>query len=455
MVFHVPCHLRGEALESVMYDVMICRLLDVRPVLVLCLESEIRDRLETEGRDIKESGGQLQLDRGASELVKQEAGAAIADLEAVLGRVSIRSRRRSLSGEAGAFDNSLSVFSSAHLVRAVPKRATQESLRDSLEGTVRDIDVQAIRQRLEGGDIVIIPPLGMSIGGEVHYLHAEDLATEVAMRLQADKLFFFTRGQRIFDSRSRQWIKVMEKRDAQAFLECVQAPGASLAAHGEESADQMMRYLELIVKAMSAGARRGHLINATRGAVIQEVYTTDGNGTTISENLYEGIRLAEVSDIPGILKLIKPLIAKGLLKDRSVSDVERSCNDGELFVWVQDGDCTACVELHQFSDAPTVAELGCFVVSPAGRGKGRGQVLLSYVERVALLSGLRTLFLLTTSTMQYFVERGFQVATKADLPQSKQRVYDAGRSSRIYMKELDVLPTSLQDRFLAAEIGAL
>ena len=48
-----------------------------------------------------------------------------------------------------------------------------------------------------------------------------------------------------------------------------------------------------------------------------------------------------------------------------------------------------------------------------------------------------------------------QVATKADLPQSKQRVYDAGRSSRIYMKELDALPTSLQDRFLDAEMQAL
>jgi len=424
-------------------------------VLVLCLEAELRQRLEADGQGTRESGGRLLLDRGAAELVKQEAGAAIADLEAVLGRVSNRSRRRSLSGEAGAFDNSLSAFSSTHMVRAVPKRATQDSLRDSLEGTVRDIDVQAIRRRLNAGDIVILPPLGMSSSGEVHYVHAEDLASEVAMRLQADKLFFFTRGQRIFDSRSRQWIKVMQKSDAQALLECARAPGASQAAPGEELAGQMLRYLELIVKAMSAGAKRGHLINARRGAVIQEVYTTDGNGTTISQNLYEGIRLAEVSDIPGIYQLIEPLIAKGLLKDRSVADVERSCNDGELFVWVQDGECTAVVELHQFSDAPTVAELGCFVVSPTGRGKGRGQVLLSYVERVALLSGLRTLFLLTTSTMQYFVERGFQVATKEDLPLSKQRVYDAGRSSRIYMKELDTLPTSLQDRFLDAEMQAL
>lgn len=97
-----------------------------------------------------------------------------------------------------------------------------------------------------------------------------------------------------------------------------------------------------------------------------------------------------------------------------------------MFVWKRDDKFVGCASLQQFSDAPGKAELGCFVISPLCRGKGHGAVLLSYVEQVARLLGVQQLFLLTTQTMQWFVERGFQNAPVEELPPGKREGYDLG-----------------------------
>ena len=46
------------------------------------------------------------------------------------------------------------------------------------------------------------------------------------------------------------------------------------------------------------------------------------------------------------------------------------------------------------------AEICCLAVHPSYRGKGRGETLLMYLERVALAMGLSRVFVLSTRTMQ-------------------------------------------------------
>ena len=66
------------------------------------------------------------------------------------------------------------------------------------------------------------------------------------------------------------------------------------------------------VRALELGVTRAHLLPPTPGALIQELYTTDGIGTLISRDVYDGIRLAVAGDIPSILDLIAPLEAAGV-----------------------------------------------------------------------------------------------------------------------------------------------
>ena len=49
---------------------------------------------------------------------------------------------------------------------------------------------------------------------------------------------------------------------------------------------------------------------------------------------------------------------------------------------------------------------------------------------------LTELFVLTTKTAHWFLERGFRVAAVADLPQKKQALYNFQRKSLVYRKSL-------------------
>lgn len=51
--------------------------------------------------------------------------------------------------------------------------------------------------------------------------------------------------------------------------------------------------------------------------------------------------------------------------------------------------------------------------------------------------GASQLFVLSTQTMQWFIERGFDKVSVNDLPPSRQKTYNHERNSQIYMKRID------------------
>lgn len=52
--------------------------------------------------------------------------------------------------------------------------------------------------------------------------------------------------------------------------------------------------------------------------------------------------------------------------------------------------------------------------------RGWGEAMLGYLERVALASSVKHLFVLSTVTMQWFVERGFRESQVSDLPPERR-----------------------------------
>ncbi|CAE7191380.1 argA [Symbiodinium necroappetens] len=350
---------------------------------------------------------------------------------------------------------STSVFASSQLLSTAPRKATG-SESSPLLGRVIEIDTAQIHRRLQEDDIVCVLPVGagslLGTGSQLRYVPSEELAAQVAKELKATKLIFFTRGQRLMDTARGHVIPTMQLGEADRLLEYAKTSSSFME---KEESREVIFYLELLLQALRSGTRRAHLIDPRRGALLQELYTTDGSGTMISLDLYDGIRLARSGDVSGILELIEPLVRRGLLRRRNTYEVERACNNQEMFVWKRDDKFVGCASLQQFSDAPGKAELGCFVISPLCRGKGHGAVLLSYVEQVARLLGVQQLFLLTTQTMQWFVERGFQNAPVEELPPGKREGYDLGRSSKVFIKNISDLPSELQQRFTFVEVDTL
>jgi len=190
-------------------------------------------------------------------------------------------------------------------------------------------------------------------------------------------------------------------------------------------------------EALSKGVRRSHLISADEGALLKELYTRDGEGTLISRDLYDGIRQATIEDITGILDLCAPLIKQGFLVDRPPDQVEKTINS--YYVYTRDSTILACAQLMRYDDNSKMAEIGCLVVNKKYRGEGKGDGMLGFLERLCVQSGIKSVFVLSTQTMQFFSERGYDEVGVEALPERKRENYNEKRKSKVYMKTIQSL----------------
>jgi amino-acid N-acetyltransferase len=311
--------------------------------------------------------------------------------------------------------------SSGNFITAKPQGVI-DGIDMQLTGEVRRVDTDAIRQRLDDGDIVLISPLGYSPTGEIFNLALEEVATQVAVRMSAHKLVFLmeTEGVR----KGRQLLTEMSTREAEALL---------ARSRGKLPAD-VMHYLPCAVRACDNGVRRSHLISRHfDGALLLELFTRDGVGTMIASAPLASVRNATIDDVGGILQIIGPLEEQGILVRRSRERLEMEI---ERFVVAEhDNAIIGCAGLYAFPEEK-VGELAALAVHPDFRREGYGEMLMNEIETRARKLRLTQLFVLTTRTSQWFLERGFDTATVADLPRQKQALYNYQRKSQVYRKKL-------------------
>jgi amino-acid N-acetyltransferase len=292
-----------------------------------------------------------------------------------------------------------------------------------LTGEVRRVDTDAIHQRLDDSDIVLISPLGFSPTGEIFNLSLEEVATQVAVRLEAHKLVFLMETEGVRNSR-RQLLTELSTRDADALLK----------SSGSRLPPDVRHYLPCAVRACDNGVKRSHLISRhLDGALLLELFTRDGVGTMVAAAPLANLRNATIDDVGGILQIIEPLEEQGVLVRRSRERLEMEI---ERFVVVEhDGAVIGCAALYAFSEEK-VGELAALAVHPDFRREGYGEALVQEIEVRARKLKLTDLVVLTTRTAQWFLERGFRNATIADLPRQKQALYNYQRKSQVYRKKL-------------------
>lgn len=275
-------------------------------------------------------------------------------------------------------------------------------------GEVRRVDTLGINEQLALGNVVLLPPMGFSPTGEFFNLSYEAIATNVAKDLAADKLIF-----------------IGENSDELARELTVEQAGNIKDQHPT---------LAAAVDACKAGVKRVHLLDRDQdGALLQELFSRDGAGTLITADLFETTRQATVEDVGGILELIKPLEANGVLVKRSRDHLETEVD--HFTVMERDGTVVACAALYPYSDNQ-IGELACLAVSKNYQDQGRGEKLLSVIEQQAHSAGLSSLCVLTTQTAHWFIERGFKEAEIADLPVEKQDFYNYQRNAKVFSKNL-------------------
>jgi len=405
----------GEAVSDpdfaeLIHDIALLHGLGVRVVLVHGSRPQIEERLRLRGASIQLVNGLRITDSAALACVKEAAGAVRVDIEAVL---SMGLANTPMAGVRIRVD-------SGNYVSARPLGVIN-GVDYQHTGEVRRVDAQAIRQRLDSGAIVLIPPIGYSVTGEVFNLSASDLAAAVAQALGADKLIYLMEDS-LRDARKR------------LIGHCTPRELEGLLSRRKKLDEGVARVLQLAADACRGGVKRCHLLpRSLPDALLLELFTREGVGTLVSAEAYESIRKARLEDVGGILELISPLEEAGVLVRRSRELLETEV--GFFSVVERDGVIIGCGALYTFPDEK-MAEVACLAVHPDYRNSGRGDALLQHLEQQARSQGLKRIFVLTTRTAHWFLERGFQAARVAELPMPKQQLYNWQRQSKVFLKRL-------------------
>ncbi|MBE9563849.1 MAG: amino-acid N-acetyltransferase [Proteobacteria bacterium] len=302
-------------------------------------------------------------------------------------------------------------------------------------GNVRSVDAEAINQHLKNNNVVLISPIGYSPTGEIFNLRAEEIATETAIALNADKLIFVMENNDVTD-KDGGLLQQLNLPQAEAWSNNHRSKKDS-SKSSDIASDKTLEtqsHLNNAAQACRGGVRRVHLLSRqTDGALLLELYTRDGIGTLVTAENYEGLRTAGINDIGGIMELISPLEKEGVLVKRSREQLEL---DIENFTVIErDGMIIACAAIFTFAKEES-AELACLAVHKDYQVHGRGDDLLQHIEWQARKKHTKKLFTLTTQAMHWFIERGFIECKTSDLPIEKKSLYNYQRNSKVLCKKL-------------------
>lgn len=287
-------------------------------------------------------------------------------------------------------------------------------------GTVRRVDASAIQQQLQTGALVLISPIGFSPTGEAFNLGYQDVATQTAIAIKAEKLVVITAADGIVSG--NQLLRSIAIHEAEKLQDQLTDP-------------QQRQLLASAQTACSQGVDRVHLLGcAEDGALLTELFTREGIGTLVAQNHSEVIRVATIEDVGGILDLIRPLEEQQVLVKRSRELLETEISRFTLVVHPE-GFLLGCAALYPMT-GKAEGEVACVATHSDFTGKGIASRLLAHIEDQAAQMGITRLFVLTTQTAHWFLEKGFVETGIDDLPDQKKSLYNYQRNSRIFSKAL-------------------
>lgn len=404
-------------LPSFAQDLSVLAAMGIRIVLIHGFRPQVNEQLQVKGHPSIFHRGLRITDATALDCAQEAAGQLRFEIEAALSQ---------------GLPNTPMANATLRVVSGNFLTARPIGIVDGVDhlhsGVVRKVDSAGIRGVLDLGAIVLLSPFGFSPTGEAFNLAMEDVATSVAVAIAADKLMFICEVEGVREATAEGPGGVdteLSLAEAKKWLSLQAEPVSPL---------EPAHYLRHCVAACEAGVERSHILPYwVDGVLFHEIYTHDGVGSMVVDERLESLREAVPDDIGGILQLIEPLERDGVLVRRSRTEIERDI--AHYTVVAHDGVIFGCAALYPYASAGT-GELAALTVSPAVQGHGDGEKILRRIEQRARASGLKSIFVLTTRTMHWFIKRGFVQVDPDWLPEDRKRKYNWDRRSQVLVKTL-------------------
>ncbi len=402
--------INGEEFPHLVSDIALLNTLGIRLVIVFGARQQI-EKLQTkrniESRIVR---GLRLTDKASIAHVKEAVGTIRIQIEALF----------SMCLPNSPMEDTQVKITSGNFITARPMGVIN-GVDLCFTGKVRRVDTETITRKLDNNEIVLVSPIGYSPTGEIFNLRATEVAMATAIGMNADKLLYLVPQTGLKDENGEE-IHQLTQLEAETILD-------------NSTIDESTRLkLSHGIRACNGGVKRVHFLQQNQdGSVLLELFSRDGIGTLLSVASFDQIRPATINDLGGILKLIQPLEQEGVLIRRSREKIEVDIDD--YTVLMRDAAVIACAAMH-VAQGNKHAELACLAVDENYQKSGKGEELFLYMEGLAINQGVEKLFVLTTQTAHWFLERGFIQADVDDLPVSKQEFYNYQRNAKILVRTL-------------------
>ncbi|MGB0648079.1 MAG: amino-acid N-acetyltransferase [Bradymonadia bacterium] len=405
--------LQGELLQhdnatAILHDLVLLHSLGIRLVIVHGSRPQIDRMLNDRGIQTEVRDGYRITTRETMQYVAQVVGSQRMLIEAHL----------STDMEASPMRGAKVRVVSGNFIIAKP-RGIIDGTDYQYAGDVRGVDTAGINNALNNRQIVLISHIGYSRTGEMFNLACESVAAEVSISLGADKLILFTKSEGLMADHS---------------LVRHSTPSESIELSQTEPNRDEKSLFVCAAKASENGVERAHIVSyAHDEALLTELFTRDGAGSLITHQEIETLRPALATDTGRLIHLLQPLEENGTLVKRSRQLLEREIQ--QFFVIEKEQVLIGSAALYPLPNSSS-GELACLAVHPHYRRGGRGDRLLRKIETMALERKLEYLFVLTTKTAHWFIERGFEEVSIDALPSERKDLYNFQRNSKVFQKHL-------------------
>jgi amino-acid N-acetyltransferase len=407
--------LQSEAAQALIHDIALLDAMGIRLVLVHGARPQIDAEMAERGLQPRFHNGLRITDAEALECVKRAMGVTRIEIEAML------SQGLPNTPLAGGFLR----VTGGNFISARPVGVV-DGVDFQYTGAVRKVIAEEIEGDLAQENVVLITPVSASPTGEIFNLTWEEVAEKVAVAVKADKLIYLCAAAGLED-RKHRLINALTVDEGQWLIDKKVPQAADVA-----------RVLPGALRACRNGAGRVHFLDhRADGAMLMEFFTHEGIGTVLTRAPLATLRHATHEDVGGILALITPLEEDGTLVRRGRERLEMEVD--RFSVLDLDGIIVGCAALYQLNvgkGEARAAELACLAVMPEFRRTGYGDQLRIHIEERAVKLKLKKLFVLTTRTAHWFIERGFVEAGVDALPSGKRELYNLQRRSKVLVKTL-------------------
>lgn len=333
-------------------------------------------------------------------------------------------------------------------------------------GEIDKLQVDAIKTVLDNGFIPIFPCIGWSLAGKPYNISSIQLAEEIAVHLQADKLFYLLPEGNISNETfyiphgigtSKEGnIPAMNLEELKTFIDI----NKKLLINYDKEYTNLSNYIQnkelyitknnyesninfynkifsLLTNAENAcvnGVSRIHILNGSiNGTLPCEIFSDLGSGTMIYKSNYGGIRDMTINDANAVLNVMKPFIDQQILLPRSIESLKKDYI--YYIVYELDGAIRACAALIPYSDSQM--EIAGIAVDKNCSHIGIGPKMISYLIEKAKRFNAKDVFLLTTKTADWFENLGFRETSIDYIPEKRKQTWTPQRGSKAYVYKLN------------------